>query len=184
MAEKDRLLELFQSAVRYGEHTLTSGLKSSYYIDGKMVTFSPEGAYLVGKILFDLLKDRGVQAVGGMTMGADPIATAIAVVSHLEDKSIPAFAVRNDTKEHGTQKRIEGPLPSTGERKVAIVEDVVTTGGSSFRAIAAVEEAGCQVVKVLALVDRHQGGSDKLKERYDFSALFDCDAEGKLTLAK
>ena len=153
-----------------GEFTLTSGKKSNYYIDGKKITLSPEGAYLVGKAIFDELIKTGVDAIGGVATGAYPIVTAVALVSHLEGKPIPAFIVREVTKEHGTMRKIEGHLKQ-GSR-VAIVDDVLTTGGSVSRAIEAVEAANCQVVKVIVLVDRHEGGSDKLKkEGYDFTSI-------------
>jgi len=153
-----------------GEFTLTSGKKSNYYFDGKKVTLSPEGAYQVGKAIFDQLAGVGIGAVGGVPVGAYPMVAAVALVSHLEGKPIPAFMVREETKEHGTKRKIEGHLKE-GSR-VALVDDVITTGGSLLRAIEAVEMAKCKVVKVVALVDRHEGGSDRLKqEGYDFSAI-------------
>jgi len=153
-----------------GDFTLTSGKKSNYYIDGKKITLSPEGAYLVGKAIFDELIKTGVDAIGGVATGAYPIVTAVALVSHLEGKPIPAFIVREVAKEHGTMRQIEGHLKQ-GSR-VAIVDDVLTTGGSVSRAIEAVEAAKCKVVKVMVLVDRHEGGSDRLKkEGYDFTTL-------------
>jgi orotate phosphoribosyltransferase len=153
-----------------GEFTLTSGKKSNYYIDGKKITLSPEGAYLVGKAIFDELIKTGVDAIGGVATGAYPIVTAVALVSHLEGKPIPAFIVREVPKEHGTMRKIEGHLKQ-GSR-VAIVDDVLTTGGSVSRAIEAVEAAKCKVVKVMVLVDRHEGGSDRLKkEGYDFTSI-------------
>ncbi len=182
-ADDKRLLEVFKEhAILHGEFTLSSGLKSSYYFDGRLVTLWPEGAYLIGKKIFDILQGVGVEAVGGMTMGADPMVSAVAVVSHLEGKPIPAFIVRADTKGHGTQKRIEGPLKKGS--KVAIVDDVITTGGSVLRAIEAVEAEGCQVVKVVVLLDRHQGGSDEIRRRgYDFQAILSADAAGEVKLA-
>ncbi len=153
-----------------GEFTLTSGKKSTYYFDGKKLTFSPEGAYQVGKTIFDELAGVGIDAIGGVPVGAYPMVAAVALVSHLEGKPIPAFIVREETKEHGTERRIEGHLKE-GSR-VAVVDDVVTTGGSLLRTIKAVEMANCEVVKVIVLVDRHEGGSDRLREAgYDFTAL-------------
>lgn len=153
-----------------GEFTLTSGKKSNYYFDGKKLTLSPEGAYWVGKTVFDELTKIGVDAVGGVATGAYPIVTAVALVSHLEGKPIPSFIVREEPKEHGTKRQIEGHLKE-GSR-VAIVDDVITTGGSVLRAIEAVEAVNCKVVKVIVLVDRHEGGSDRLKEEgYDFTAV-------------
>ena len=157
-------------AFMQGEFTLTSGKKSSYYFDGKKVSLSPEGAYLVGKAMFAELAGAGVDAVGGVPVGAYSIVAAITLVSYLEGKPIPAFIVREETKEHGTRSKIEGNFRE-GSR-VAIVDDVITTGGSLLRVIKAVEAANCKVVKVIVLLDRHEGGSDRLKkEGYDFTAL-------------
>jgi orotate phosphoribosyltransferase len=115
-------------------------------------------------------------------MGADPMVAAVAVASHLEGKPMPAFIVRAEVKGHGTQKRIEGPLKKGS--KVAIVDDVVTTGGSVRRAIEAVEAEGCKVVKVVVLLDRHQGGSYEIKKKgYDFQAILSADAAGRVRLA-
>ena len=181
--EDERLLEVFkQHGVLHGDFTLSSGLKTSYYFDGRMVTLWPEGAYLIGRKIFHILVAAGAEAVGGMTVGADPIVAAVAVVSHLEGRPIPAFIVRGEVKEHGTQKRIEGPLKA-GSR-VAIVDDVITTGGSVLRAIEAVEAEGCRVVKVVVLLDRQQGGADEIRRRgYDFSAILCADSSGEVRLA-
>ena len=157
-------------ALLRGEFTLVSGKKSNYYFDGKKLTLSPGGAYWIGKAIFDELTRVSVDAVGGVATGAYPIATAVALVSHLEGKPLPAFMVREVVKEHGTKRKIEGHL--TEGSRVAIVEDVITTGGSVSKVIEAVEAADCKVMKVIALVDRHEGGSDKLKgEGYDFTSI-------------
>lgn len=167
-----RLLEVAHrvGAFLRGEFTLTSGRKSDHYFDGKKITLSPEGAYWVGKAVFDELAGIEVDSVGGLAIGADPIASAVALVSHLEGKPVPSFIVRDVAKGHGTKRRIEGHLRE-GSR-VAIVEDVITTGGSVIKAIEAVEDARCQVVKVIVLVDRHEGGSDRLKQAgYGFTSI-------------
>ncbi len=169
-----RILEIAYEvgALLQGEFTLTSGKKSDYYFEGKRLTLSPEGAYQVGKAVFDQLADADIDAIGGVAIGGYPMVTAVALVSHLEGKPIPSFIVREETKEHGTRRRIEGHLKE-GSR-VAIVDDVITTGGSVSRAIDAVEAANGKVVKVIVLVDRHEGGSDKLKKQgYDFTAIID-----------
>lgn len=183
LEQRKRFLELVKErALLRGDFTLASGTKSSYFFDLKMVTLSPEGAYLTGKLVFEILRESGVDAVGGLTLGSDPIVTAVAIVSHLEGKPIPAFIVRGELKEHGTQKAIEGYVPKKG-CSVAIVEDVITKGGATLKAIEAVEAAGCRVVKVVALLDRHQGGSDELRKRgYDFTALLHADAEGEVSI--
>jgi orotate phosphoribosyltransferase len=179
LEQRERFLQLVKErGILRGNFTLASGAKSSYFFDLKMVTLSAEGAYLAGKLVFELLKDSGIDAVGGLTLGADPIVTAVALVSHLEGTPIDAFIVRGELKGHGTKKAIEGRLPEKGSQ-VAIVEDVITKGGSTLKAIAAVEAAGCRVVRVIALVDRHQGGSDELQKRgYNFSAIVHANEEG------
>ena len=182
LEQRERLRELVKErGLVRGDFTLASGAKSTYFFDLKMVTLSAEGAYLAGRLVFDLLRDSGIDAVGGLTLGADPIVAAVALVSHMEGEPIPAFIVRGEMKEHGTQKAIEGYVPQRGS-SVAIVEDVITKGGSTLKAIKAVEEAGCRVAKVVALLDRHQGGSDELHRRgYDFTAILHADVTGEIS---
>ena len=182
LEQRERFMDLVKErGLVRGDFTLASGAKSTYFFDLKMVTLSAEGAYLAGRLVFDLLRDSGIDAVGGLTLGADPIVAAVALVSHMEGKPIPAFIVRGEMKEHGTQKAIEGYIPQKGS-SVAIVEDVITKGGSTLKAIKAVEEAGCRVAKVVALLDRHQGGSDELHRRgYDFTAILHADAAGEIS---
>ena len=181
MNRDERLLEIVRErALVRGDFTLASGAKSTFYFDLRRVTLWPEGAYLVGKRVFELIE--GVDAVGGMSLGADPIVATVAVVSHTEGRPIPAFIVRREPKRHGTQQYIEGELPR-GSR-VAIVDDVITTGGSILRSIEEVEKEGCRVVKVVAILDRQQGGSDELKRRgYDFTALLVADEGGEMRIA-
>ena len=183
---RQRLKELVELySLQFGDFVLSSGQHSSYYMDSKMTTLSPEGAYLVGKEVFDILKNTGIVAVGGPTIGADPIVAAVALISFMEGLPMPAFMVRKESKEHGTQKFIEGCLPCNkdGGSRVAIVEDVITTGASTLHTIRNVEAQGYKVVKVAALIDRNQGGSDKLREEgYDFSAILSCDSEGIITV--
>jgi len=169
-----RILEIAYEvgALLEGEFTLTSGKKSDYYFEGKRLTLSPEGAYLTGKVVFDQLADADIDAIGGVAIGGYPMVAAVALVSYLEGKPVPSFIVREETKEHGTRRRIEGHLKE-GSR-VAIVDDVITTGGSVSRAIEAAEAAKGKVVKVIVLVDRHEGGSEQLKKQgYDFTAIID-----------
>ena len=176
-AERIRTIAGEVGAFLQGEFILASGKKSSYYFDGKKLTLSPDGAYWVGKAMFDEIAEIGVDAVGGVATGAYPIATAVALVSHLEGKPLPAFMVREVVKAHGTKRQIEGHLKE-GSR-IAIVEDVITTGGSVGKVIEAVEAAHCEVAKVIAIVDRHEGGSDKLKEQgYDFAAILHLRPSG------
>ncbi|MBL7119122.1 MAG: orotate phosphoribosyltransferase [Dehalococcoidia bacterium] len=164
-----------------GDFTLSSGVKSDRYFEGQKVTLSPQGAYEVGKAIYDELVKVGVDAVGGLAMGAYPIAVSVAMVSHMEGRPIPSFIVREVPKEHGTRREIEGGLKE-GSR-VAIVDDVITKGGSILKAIRAVEEANCKVVKVIVIVDRYEGGSDMLREKgYDFSPILGYRAPGEVTV--
>ncbi len=170
-------------ALLYGDFTLTSGKQSHHYFEGKRLTLHPEGAYWVGKAMFDELTKIGVDAVGGVAVGGYPIVTAVALISHLEGKPLPSFIVRDQPKEHGTQRKIEGHL--TEGSKVAIVDDVITTGGSVKKAIEAVEAANCKVVKVVVIVDRHEGGSDELKkEGYDFASIINLWPSGEVTVGE
>jgi orotate phosphoribosyltransferase len=137
---------------------LASGRESPYYVDCRPVTHSAEGLALIGEIFFDLVKDLDIQAIGGLTMGADPLAHAAALVSFQKGRPINAFSVRKFTKEHGAGGLIVGDV-KPGD-KVVIVEDVVTTGGSAIKAITAAREFGLEVVKVLVLVDREEGGRE------------------------
>lgn len=178
-----RILQLARErgAITYGDYTLSSGQKSSYYFDGRRLTLDPEGSYLVGRAFWQMLDGADVQAIGGPTLGADPIVTAVALTSHLEGKPMAAFIVRKEAKSHGMGQLIEGPLEE-GSR-VAIVDDSCSTGGSIFHAVEAAEAAGCTVVKVLAILDRHQGGSDELRRRgYDFGCLLEAGPEGKVSV--
>ena len=181
----DRLLALAleRGAIKYGDFTLTSGKKSSYYFDGRLLSLDPEGAYLISQAIIPLLEQAGAMAVGGTTLGADPMVAALALTSHINGRSIPAFIVRKESKTHGTKQNIEGPLkPGTN---VAIVDDVCTTGGSLFHAIEAAEEAGCSVVKVVSILDRNEGGSEEMRKRgYNFSTLLAATAEGKIEKAR
>ena len=170
---------LERGALKYGEFTLTSGKKSNYYFDGRLLSLAPEGAHIIARAMLPMLWEAGVEAVGGLTLGADPIVAGIALASHLGGGPIPGFIVRKEAKAHGTGQRIEGPL-EPGCR-VAIIDDVCSSGGSIFQAIAAAEAAGCTVVKVMAILDRHEGGSEELRRRgYDFVALLEVTAEGKI----
>ena len=153
--------------------TLASGKKSPYYVDCKPTTNNAEGMALIGEIIFDLIKDDDVQAIGGLTMGADPIAHAAALVSYQRGKPMNAFSVRKKPKDHGNIKahRIEGDI-RTGQN-VIIVEDVITTGGSTLQAIEAARDFGLNIIKVIALLDREEGGKQNIeKEAVTVNALF------------
>jgi len=148
-----------QKSYREGDFTLASGKKSPFYIDLKATTLHPEGAWLIGRLAVQTIKDAGlvVDAVGGMTLGADPIATAVSLVARDEAILWPAFIVRKEPKGHGTARYIEGTENLTAGARLLVVEDVATTGGSSLRAVERLREAGYNPVAVLAVVDRDEG---------------------------
>ncbi len=154
--------------------TLASGRKSNFYVDGKQTALHPRGAYLIGRLFLERLGVFGeVEAVGGPTLGADPLATATSLVSGLEGAPLPAFIVRKEPKGHGTQSWIEGKKNLRPGARVVLLEDVVTTGGSSLTAVSRVEQEGFEVLGVLALLDRQEGGRETLEARgYRFEALF------------
>lgn len=160
-----------KSIVR-GNFTLASGKSSTYYIDCKLTTLDPEGAVLVGHSVLDALEAAGIQAdaIGGPPIGAHPIVAAVAAVSHLRGKPLPAFLIRKEAKSHGLEKQIEGPV-KPGAR-VVIIDDVCTSGGSTFQTLDAVKNAGLQIVAVMSLVDREQGGSEKLRQEYKYLPIF------------
>ncbi len=153
---------------------LASGRESDFYVDGKQTALHPRGALLIGRLMWERLPAFGaVDAVGGMTLGADPLATAVSLVSELEGRGIPAFIVRKEPKGHGTRSWIEGGRNLSPGARVVVLEDVVTTGGSSLRAIERIEGEGYRVLGVLALVDREEGGREAIEARgYRFEALF------------
>lgn len=154
---------LAERSARRGKFTLSSGRESTLYIDARLTTMSPEGLVLIGQLGLDAIEQSSwnVQAVGGLTLGADPVAYAIAYASVRHGRLIRAFTVRKSAKTHGTGQLIEGPF-SSGDR-VAIVEDVITTGGSALQAAATVEAAGGIVAGVLAVVDRDEGGREAIE---------------------
>src|SRR5919202_458262 len=158
-ALRQLLLDLFcQLAYKEGDFVLSSGQHSSYYINGKQVTLNPQGALVIGRILLSQLP-MDTEAVAGLTLGADPIVSAVSVVSALENRPIQALIVRKEAKGHGTMAYIEGPSLPAGA-KVVVLEDVVTTGQSAMKAVERLREAGYSVNQVIALVDRLQGGAE------------------------
>ena len=175
------LLKQYSWMEREQEFTLASGRKSRFYIDARTTTLHPEGARLVGDLIYEVLKDTGVEAVGGMATAAIPMVAAVAVVSAGTAHPLPAFYVRDQAKEHGAQRVIEGQFPARVGARVALVEDTMTTGGSLLQAIERVEEAGVKVARVVVLVDRREGGSDRLRSMgYHVTALFHVPGEGRL----
>ncbi len=162
-----------QKSLRIGDFTLSSGRKSSYYLDCRMTTLDPRGALLIARLILERIRTHKIQAdaIGGLTLGADPIATAVAVVSGLEGKPLPAFIVRKEAKGHGTQRAIEGYDGKRGSR-VIVVDDVCTTGDSILRAAERAEQAGYEVAAAFCVVDREEGGAEIIGKRYPFYALF------------
>jgi orotate phosphoribosyltransferase len=156
---RQKLLDLFcQVAYQEGNFLLSSGQRSSYYINGKQVTLHAWGGLAVGRILLPLLAPE-TQAVAGLTLGADPIVTAVNVVAAYEGRSLPALIIRKEAKGHGTRAYIEGPLLPEGSI-ITVLEDVVTTGSSALKATERLQQAGYRVNGIIALVDRHQGGAE------------------------
>jgi orotate phosphoribosyltransferase len=166
---KKRLAEMIiEKSFKYRDHppfTLASGKSSNYYFNCKPTTLDPEGMNLIGEIIFDMLADTDVTAAGGLTLGADPIANALAVISYQKGKPIRSFIVRKDVKGHGTKSAIEGNV-KPGE-KVVIIDDVITTGGSTITAIERVREAGLMIDRVIALIDREEGGRENILAHVD-----------------
>ena len=172
MYDKQAFVDLVrQKALKFGQFTLASGKKATYYLDGKQVTLDPHGARLVAEGILDLLADGPMPAaIGGMSIGADPITASVVAMSAVRGTPIAGFMVRKEPKGHGTNQYIEGPVQPGG--RVVIVEDVVTTGGSSFQAIQRVEDFGLKVVRVIAIIDRMEGGAEAFAARgYPFASL-------------
>jgi orotate phosphoribosyltransferase len=169
---RQHLLDLLcHLAYKEGDFVLSSGQKSTYYINGKQVTLHPEGAVATGRILLAMLPPD-TDAVAGLTLGADPIVSAVSVISVYEGRSIPALIIRKEAKGHGTQAYIEGATLAPGS-KVVVLEDVVTTGQSAMKAVERLRAAGYSVDRVLTLVDREQGGAEfYASQGLQFEAIF------------
>jgi orotate phosphoribosyltransferase len=155
---KSELKRLFlERALKFGDFTLASGRKAKYFLDGKQVTLFSTGLKLVSLGLLELTQDLNYQAIGGLTIGADPIVSGMLALAD-SHKNLTGCLVRKETKDHGTKKLIEGPL--VPGQKVLVVEDVVTTGGSAFKAVEQIREYGCEVVACVGIVDRMEGGRE------------------------
>lgn len=178
---RDLLDLIIRYAYREGDFTLSSGARSSYYINCKEVTLRAEGALIIGRLILNALPLE-TDAVAGLTLGADPIVSAVSVVSALTERSIPALIIRKEAKGHGTQAYIEGPSLSQGA-KVVVLEDVVTTGKSALKAVERLQAAGYQVTEIISLVDRKQGGRELYESQgLKFQALFTIeDLQGYAT---
>lgn len=159
---KKRLLALLKKeAFKKGKFVLSSGKTSDYYLDGRVVTLSPEGAYLVASIILELIKGKNIDAVGGPTLGADPIVGALAALSYLKNTPLKTFIVRKEAKEHGAKRRIEGPALKEKSR-VILVDDVATTGKALIEAKQALDKIGVEVDSALVVVDRDEGARENL----------------------
>ena len=163
---KERLGEIIlERSFKYSENppfTLASGRQSNYYFNCKPTTLDPEGMNLIGSIIFNMIKDSNITAAGGLTLGADPIANALSVISYQKGKPIKSFIVRKDVKDHGTKSAIEGSVKA-GDR-VLIIDDVITTGGSTITAIEQARKAGLVVDRVITLIDREEGGRENIQK--------------------
>lgn len=170
---RQTLLDLLvKYAYKEGDFTLSSGARSTYYINGKQVTLRAEGALVIGRLIWQMLPEN-TEAVAGLTLGADPIVSAVSIVSALENKPIPALIIRKKSKGHGTKAYIEGPSLNPSA-KVVVLEDVVTTGKSALLAVERLQAAGYQVAEIIALVDRQQGGRELYQSQgLKFQAIFD-----------
>lgn len=162
---KQRLIELIiDKAFKYSEEPvfkLVSGRMSNYYFNCKTITLHPEGMHLVGSIIYDMIHDSCPAGIGGLTLGADPIANAVAYTSYLKGSPIEAFVIRKTAKAHGTMQWIEGNVKA-GDR-VIIVDDVITTGKSTIEAIGRAREANLDIIKVIAMIDRLEGGRENIE---------------------
>ena len=168
MSDLERLLEVAKErkALLFGDFTLSSGAKSNYYFDGRLLTLDPEGSFLTAKCFLPILYESKVDALAGPTLGADPIVSSVSTMSYIEGNPVPALIVRKEKKTHGGGRNIEGHF--FRGQKVAVVDDTCTT-------------EGCEVVKVLSIMDRRAGGSEELERRgYDFQSLFVADHNGEI----
>lgn len=165
---------LLEKSYREGDFTLASGKKSSYYFDGRQTALHPKGAWLIGNLFNHLLADiDNLHAVGGMTLGADPLVTATSVISFEKGQDISAFIVRKEAKGHGTGNYIEGLANIPKGSRVAMLEDVVTTGGSLLKACDRVKDAGLEIVAVATILDRQEGGKEAIeKAGYTLRSIF------------
>ena len=162
-------------ALQFGEFELSSGAKSHYYFDGRLLTLHPEGARAVAEVLLPITIECGANFIAGPTLGADPIVSAVILLSQISgEKLIHGGIVRKQQKAHGTTSMIEGPMPSNP--KVLVVDDTCTSGESLFHAINVLESEGCEIVKVVSVLDRREGGHQKLKDSlYSYTAILEAD---------
>lgn len=162
-----------EHSLKRGDFVLTSGRKSTYYLDCRTTTLHPRGALLTARLILRTIQAQNIDAaaIGGLTLGADPIAAAVAVVSEFEGTPLPAFIVRKETKKHGARREIEGWEGPKGSR-VIVVDDVCTSGGSILEACRKVEAAGYEVAATMCVVDREEEGTEAVRLRYPFYPIF------------
>ena len=173
--ERDRLRQmLLDRSMRFGEFVLSSGATSNYYIDVRKTSLHPDGLKLISRMFWDVLKSDRITAVGGLTLGADPLVAGLMLLAAEEGQALEGFLVRRTTKDHGLRGQVEGNL--AGHKRIAILDDVITSGESALIAAEAAESYKAEVVRVLAVVDREQGAAQVFEQRgYPFSALFSID---------
>ena len=175
MSDKERLKQIIRElSYEKRKVILASGRESDFYFDGKQTTLHREGGLLVGKLFYEAIKDLPeIDGVGGITLGADPIATATSIAAYLDGRPMHAFIIRKEPKGHGTGQWLEGRKNLPPGSKVVIVEDVVTTGGSSMKAVNRAKEEGLEVLGIVALVDREEGGRENIEaEGYWLRSIF------------
>jgi len=175
MTDKERLLKLLKTlSYEEGDFTLASGKKSTYYIDAKETTLNPEGMHLVGNIMYSMVREiPGIDAVGGVSIGGDPLVCAVVLAAYSTKDNLAGFLIRKEPKGHGTNRWVEGGKNLKKGMNVVILEDVVTTGGSSLRAIEGTEKEGYNVKGIVAILDRLEGGKDTIESKgYLFKPIF------------
>lgn len=173
---KKKLAELlYTKSYKEGNFTLTSGKKSDYYFDCKQTALHPQGGYLIGKLILNLIigSQMKVKGVGGMTLGADPLISAVTVVSYLENHPLPGFIIRKKAKGHGTSAYLEGMANFESGDRVCLLEDVVTTGGTLLTACERVQDAGLKITGIICVLDREEGGRENIADAgFELTSIF------------
>ena len=175
MTEKERLLTILKAlSYEEGDFILASGKRSTYYIDAKETTLNPEGMFLVGKLMYTMVREiPAVEAVGGVSIGGDPLVCSVVLEAYGKKDNLAGFLIRKEPKGHGTNRWVEGGKNLRKGMNVVILEDVVTTGGSSLKAIESTEKEGYTVKGIVAILDRLEGGKDTIKSKgYEFKSIF------------
>ncbi|MFH1092520.1 MAG: orotate phosphoribosyltransferase [Candidatus Omnitrophota bacterium] len=171
-AKKQLFAILKENSFKRKRVILSSGQSSNFYFDGRISSLMSSGAYLIADILLDMIKDDNIDAIGGLTLGADPIIGATVALSFKKNRPLNGFIVRKDEKKHGMKRKIEGPALKRSSR-VVIIDDVVTTGSSTIQAIEAVQKIGCKIVRVISVVDRSEGAKENIaKYKCNFESIF------------